>query len=53
MEKECERIDGDGQKEDPPVITKSNVKPKVDASCNAFCFINLYFVNGCVGSGWF
>lgn len=40
MDKECERIDGDGHKNDPPVITNGKVKPDVDASCKAFCFIN-------------
>lgn len=45
MEKECERVDGDGQKDDPPVVTKSKVEPEVDASCNAFCFRIYYFIN--------
>lgn len=44
MEKECERIDGDGHKNDPPVVTNTKVKPNVDASCNAFCFINHIYI---------
>ncbi|XP_075896881.1 sperm-associated antigen 1-like isoform X2 [Nelusetta ayraudi] len=32
VEKECERIDGDGHKNDPPVVTNAKVKSHVDAS---------------------
>lgn len=42
MEKECERIDGDGHKNDPTVILNSQqpkVTPNVDTSCNVFCFM--------------
>lgn len=42
VEKECERIDGDGHKNDSLVILNSQqpkVTPNVDASCNVFCFM--------------
>lgn len=46
MEKECERIDGDEVKNDPPVIInkgRTKIKTKVDASCNVFCIMYLIF----------
>lgn len=40
VEKECEKIDGDVDKNDPPAIINSGypkIKTDVDAACNVFC----------------
>ena len=47
MEKECERIDGTVDIDDPPVIINTGhpkIKAKADASCNVLCIMNLIFI---------
>lgn len=42
VEKECERIDGNVVKNDPPAIINighPKIKTKVDASCNVLCIL--------------
>lgn len=51
MEKECDRIDGNVVKNDPPVIINTRnpkIKTKVDASSNVLCLApHVYFVVIC------